>query len=43
MKKPKLSFTYEQAMELFPFVAVREENLVLLNLIAEAIMKEKLK
>ncbi|MFI5405105.1 MAG: hypothetical protein ACHQ1D_01190 [Nitrososphaerales archaeon] len=35
----KLKLTYKEAMELFPIVSVRPENVVILNLIADAIMK----
>jgi hypothetical protein len=36
-----MKLTYEQAIELYPIVSRRPENTILLNLIAEAIMKGK--
>lgn len=38
----RMKFTYQQAMELYPIVRRLPENVILLNMIAEAIMKEKL-
>ncbi len=35
--------TYEEAMKLYPILYRRPENKVLLDLIADAIMREKLK
>ncbi len=37
-----MTLTYEQAKELYPIVSRRPENKVILGLIADAIMREKI-
>lgn len=37
-----MKLTYKEAMELYPIVSRRPENKVILGLIADAIMEEKL-
>ncbi len=36
-----MKLTYDEAMKIYPLVYRRPENFVILNLIADAIMREK--